>query len=211
MEALLIGIFYALSGFFMKLSDDAYDEHRNKKFAVATGIICGLIIGFLVTNSTDATYIFFGILLGTLASKKIDGIHHILTLLTFVLVAFLFGIPEIGLVTLFICFLAAYLDEIGNDNPKLAAKSHFLEIFFRYRFAMKITIGVLSILGLYQALNGFSIPGMSFLSPLTIIYFLMFEISYELGGRSSHKIYNGIYKGINKLKTPVDIETVPKG
>jgi hypothetical protein len=173
---------------------------------VITGIICGLLIGFLVINSVDATYIFFGILFGTLASKKIDGIHHILTLLTFVMVAFIFGIPQIGIATLFICFIAAYLDEIGNDNLKIAAKSHFLEVFFKYRFALKITIFLMSILGLYQIFTGFTVSGMSFLSPLTFLFFLMFEISYEIGGISFNKIYSGIYKGINWVINPIKAE-----
>ena len=54
-------------------------------------------------------------------------------------------------------FLAAFIDEIGNDNPKIIEKSHFFGVFFRYRFAMKITIFALAFLGLYQSLTGFNI------------------------------------------------------
>lgn len=190
MEIIALPILYALSGFLMKLSDDAYDEMRDKKFAAITGILCGLLIGYLVVNSTDAAYIFFAILIGTLISKKIDGIHHILTLGTFVLIAFIYGIPQMGLLTLIICSIAAYIDEIGNDNQKIIEKSHFLEIFFKYRFAMKITIFALSILGLYSMLTGFNIAGMDFLSFSAFFLFVLFEISYELAGNYFVRIYN---------------------
>lgn len=164
MEIIVLALFYILSGFLMKFSDDAYDEMGDKKLASILGIICGICIGFLVVNSVDATYIFFAILLGTLFSKKIDGVHHIFTLATFVMVAFIYGVPQISILTLIICSIAAFIDEIGNDNLKLIEKSHFLEVFFRYRFAMKITIFSLAVLGLYQSLTGFNMLNMEFLS-----------------------------------------------
>jgi hypothetical protein len=192
MELIVLALFYMLSGFLMKFSDDAYDERGDKKIASVLGIICGLGIGFLVINSVDAAYIFFAILLGTLFSKKIDGIHHIITLATFVLVAFIYGIPQISILTLAICSLAAFIDEIGNDNPKIIQKSHFFGVFFRYRFVMKITIFVLVFLGLYQSLTGFNMMNMEFLSFSTFFLFILFEISYELAGRYFERSYNWI-------------------
>ncbi|PKL68739.1 MAG: hypothetical protein CVV28_01100 [Methanobacteriales archaeon HGW-Methanobacteriales-1] len=192
MEIIVLALFYMLSGFLMKFSDDAYDEMGNKKLAAIVGIICGLCIGFLVVNSVDATYIFFAILLGTLFSKKIDGVHHILTLATFVLVAFIYGFPQISILTLIICSIAAFIDEIGNDNQKLIEKNHFLEVFFRYRFAMKITIFSLAFLGLYQSLTGFDMLNMEFLSFSAFFLFILFEISYEFTGRYFERSYNWI-------------------
>lgn len=192
MEIIVLAVFYALSGFLMKFSDDSYDEMGDKTFASISGIICGLFIGFLVVNSADAAYIFFAILLGTLVSKKIDGVHHVLTLATFVLVAFIYGIPQLGILTLIICAIAAYIDEIGNDNPKIIEKSHFLEIFFKYRFAMKITIFSLAFLGLYTSLTGFNMDGINFLSFSAFFLFLLFEISYEFAGNYFLNIYNSI-------------------
>lgn len=189
MNTLIIPLGYALSGFLMKLSDDSFDEKQDKIFAIISGIICGVLIGFLAVESIDAAYIFFGIFFGTLFSRKIDGIHHILTLIAFVSITLLFGLPEMGLLTLFICSLSAYLDEIGNDNLKIAEKSKFLEFFFRYRFTMKIAILVLSILGLWQLITGITFYGLDVLSPWTIFYFILFEISYELAGH----LFDGIY------------------
>jgi hypothetical protein len=192
MEIILIMVLFAISGFLMKISDDAFDEKGDKLFATITGILCGFIIGLLVVNSIEAAYIFFAILLGTLFSKKIDGLHHIITLLTFILVAFIFGIPQMALYTLIICSLAAYIDEIGNDNPKLSKKSYFLEIFFKYRFAMKLTILGLVILGIYSSLTGFKIQGIEFLSVFALFYFILFEISYEFAGKYFERIYKRI-------------------
>ncbi|MCK9152403.1 hypothetical protein [Methanobacterium alcaliphilum] len=190
MNTFLIPLGYALSGFLMKLSDDAFDEKQDKKFAMISGIICGILIGFLVVESVDATYIFFGIFLGTLFSRKIDGMHHILTMIAFLAITFIFGIGEIEILPLLICSLSAYLDEIGNDNLKISEKSRYLEFFFRYRFTMKIAILILSLLGLWGIITGNGVYGLNGLSPWTIVYFILFEISYELAGHLFDGIYN---------------------
>ncbi|MDP3035080.1 MAG: hypothetical protein Q8M97_08235, partial [Methanobacteriaceae archaeon] len=114
------------------------------------------------------------------------------TLATFVLVAFIYGIPQISILTLIICSIAAFIDEIGNDNLKISDKSHFFGIFFRYRFALKITIFALAFLGLYQSITGFNIMNMEFLSFSAFFLFILFEISYELSGRYFEIAYNWI-------------------
>ena len=52
---------YALSGFFMKISDDMHDKKNNMVLGILAGILCGLMLGYLVTISVDAAYIFFGV------------------------------------------------------------------------------------------------------------------------------------------------------
>lgn len=189
MTPFIIPLGYALSGFLMKLSDDSFDEKQDKAFAIFTGIICGVLIGFLSVESVDAAYIFFGIFFGTLFARKIDGIHHVLTMVAFASVILIFGLPEMGIFTLLICSITAYLDEIGNDNLKISEKSRFLEFFFRYRFTMKIAILVLSLLGLWQIVTGATFYGLNVLSPWTVVYFILFEIAYEIAGH----LFNGIY------------------
>ncbi|MGC9516959.1 MAG: hypothetical protein ACP5C3_04580 [Methanomicrobiales archaeon] len=190
---MLEAVFYGLSGFFMKLSDDSYDRQHNKWIAIIFGILCGIFIGYLVINSADAAYIFFGIFIGTLLSKKIDGIHHIVTAIVFLSIALIFNFPQIGVGTLIICSLAAYIDEIGNDNVSIAKKSKFLDIFFKYRFTLKMVILVLSLFGLIQIFwPNFQILGIEFMQYYTIIYFIIFEIFYEVGGLRFNAIYNGL-------------------
>lgn len=182
MNSLSIAILYSLSGFLMKLSDDEYDEKSNKIIAIFIGILCGVAIAYLSSNNIDASYIFLGILIGTALSFKIDGIHHIVTLFTFLTLFFVLGIPVLNLATLGICVVSAFIDEIGNDNERIYRKNKLLKVFFDYRFSMKIAIFILAILGFYQSLTGFQIANIYFLNISTFIFFLLFEISYELAG-----------------------------
>ncbi|GAB4312034.1 MAG: hypothetical protein Kow0019_10770 [Methanobacteriaceae archaeon] len=186
-------IFYSLSGFFMKLSDDSYDQKNDRNRAIIFGIFSGLTIGYLVVTSSDAAYIFLGIFIGTLLSKKIDGIHHIITALVFLIIAIIFKIPPIGIGTLILCSISAYIDEIGNDNMSIPKISEYLGLFFKYRFSLKIVVLVLSILGLIQILYpNFKIPGLEFMQFYTIIYFIFFELFYEIAGLKFKTIYDGL-------------------
>ena len=188
MNYIVLAILYSVSGFLMKLSDDEYDEKSNKLIAVIIGIVCGITIAFLASNNIDASYIFIGILIGTALSFKIDGIHHIATLLVFLLLYLIWGIfnpngsilADLSLITLLICIISAFIDEIGNDNKQIYNKSKFLKFFFDYRFTMKLAILFLAILGYYQSITGFSLPFIDFLSFSTFIFFILFELSYEL-------------------------------
>lgn len=177
-------IFYALSGFLMKLSDDEYDEKSNKGIAIILGLISGLFMGVLAISSRDASYIFLGILIGNLIGFKVDGVHHIASMLVFAVLfivnIFFNGWYSLSIITLLICIVGALVDEIYNDNPKL--KNKYVIGFFEYRCFMKLVILVLSLLGLYQCLTGFTIHYMDFLGISSIVLFILFEISYELAG-----------------------------
>jgi hypothetical protein len=163
----------------MKLSDDEYDENNNRIIASLLGIITGLITGFLASYDVNASYVFLGILIGTIISLKIDGIHHILSLIFFIATLIFFARFDLNLITLAICIATSAIDEIGNDNSYIYKRSKFLKTFFDYRCTMKIAIFILSILGLINVLYGFS-TSLGFLAPETIIYFILFEISYEI-------------------------------
>lgn len=181
----------------MKFSDDEYDEKSNKFLAVIIGIICGIAIALLASNNIDASYIFIGILVGTAISFKIDGIHHIATLLVFLLLYIIWGIfnpngnilANLNLITLLICIVSAFIDEIGNDNIYIYKRSKFFKFFFDYRFTMKLTILFLAILGYYQYITGFSLPYVDFLSFSTFIFFILFELSYELANIVFNKYF----------------------
>ncbi|MBM4240716.1 MAG: hypothetical protein FJ150_03500 [Euryarchaeota archaeon] len=178
----------------MKLSDDAHDKKGNIFLGIFAGVLCGLFISYLVINSADATYIFLGILIGTLVAKKIDCINHFVTLLVFLGIIIIFGLPSISIFTLIICTMAAYIDEIGNDNKWVSKKNEKLELFFKYRFALKLVILVLASFGTLQIFYpSFKIAGIQFLHFSTFIYFLAFEISYEVAGLKFDAIYNGFY------------------
>ena len=62
--------------------------------------------------------------------------------------------------------IGAIIDEMGNGNEKIYQKSKFLEYFFDYRFALKVVIVLLVLIGL--------------LNIWSFVYFLCFEIAYEI-------------------------------
>ena len=151
----------------MKLSDDEYDEKSNKAIAIVLGIVCGLFTAYACSIDLDAACIFIAV--GNILALKVDGIHHIATMVSF-LIAFLFlGLQSftfLSIITIIICMIGAIIDEIGNDNEKIYSKSKFLEYFFDYRFTLKVVILLLVLIGL--------------LNIWSFIYFLCFEIAYEI-------------------------------
>ena len=160
---------YFFSGFFMKLSDDEYDEKSNKAIAIVLGIVCGLFTAYACSIDLDAACIFIAILIGNILALKVDGIHHVATMASFVIAFLLLGLPSftyLSISTIIICMIGAIIDELGNDNEKIYAKSKFLEYFFDYRFALKVVILLLVLIGL--------------LDFWSFIYFLCFEIAYEI-------------------------------
>lgn len=184
-------LFYALSGLFMKVSDDAHDRKHNTVMGVASAVICGLAIGYLAVTNADAACIFLAILIGTVLSLKVDCLNHILSLLIFAGIVLILGFPTIGLATLAVCVGAAFLDEVGNDS-QWAEKRRYVKEFFQYRFALKIAILIFSVLGLLAGFYpGLETYGFQFFAPLTFVYFLCFEVSYELVGLKFDAIYNG--------------------
>ena len=185
---------FALSGFFMKFSDDSMDKKNNTYLGILTGIICVAGIGYLSVNYSDAATIFLAILIGTVISAKVDKIGHLATLIIFLIILFLWGIPTIGLITLVLCTLAAWLDELGNDRESLKGKK-FVETFFNYRCALKVMVLVLSILGAVQMVYpSLQIPYLDFFQPVTFIYFMLFDLAYELAGIKLDRIYRAIYR-----------------
>jgi hypothetical protein len=186
-------ILYALSGFFMKLSDDAYDQKKNILMAILAGILCGLFVGYLAITSADAACIFIAILIGTLLSLKVDSLNHIIALLLFVSIIVYIGIPSIGIVTLLICSFAAFIDEFGNDNKWIKKRGRRIDLFFEYRFTLKITVLLFAILGLLQiSFPGLKIPGVQYFLFQTFLYFILFDLFYELAGLKFDTIYNGL-------------------
>ena len=166
---IILAASYALSGFFMKLSDDEYDEKSNTIWAILLGLICGAFTAYASSISPDAACIFIAILIGNILSLKVDGIHHIATMVSFLILFIIFGFPQFSITSLLvivICMIGAVIDEWGNDNEAIYAKSAFLEYFFDYRFALKVVILIIALCGL--------------LDIWSFIYFLCFEIAYEI-------------------------------
>ena len=152
----------------MKISDDYFDVNNNVLLASVFGVFCGIASAFAAIGEVGAAYIFIAIPIGNLIALKVDGIHHIITLLVFVVICLIGGLPELSLVILLICILAALGDEVGHELIPERTDNKFLYIFFEYRFVMKIVILLLAIFGAFNI--------------LVFVYFIMFEIAYTLAG-----------------------------
>lgn len=168
MNDIILAILFLFSGFFMKISDDYVDVDNNVVLASIFGVFCGLASAAAAVNNVGATYIFIAIPIGNLIALKIDGIHHVITLLVFIIICLISGIPNLSFLVLLICILAALGDEIGHDNISKVTDNRFLNLFFEYRFVMKIVILLLALFNVFE----WSV----------FVLFIIFEISYLLGG-----------------------------
>lgn len=168
MQDIILAVLFFASGFFMKVSDDIYDEKHELIGSTVFGIFTAITCGLAAVSDIGATYIFIAILVGNLLAFKIDGLHHFLCMILFAIICFAFGIPHLNLVFLIICIVAAFVDEIGHETIPKFTDNRFLNFFFEYRFVMKIIIFVLAIGGVF--------------SIWVFVYFLLFEIAYVLAG-----------------------------
>ena len=152
----------------MKYSDDLYDVKHNLTFATVFGVFCGIASALASVYSIEAAYIFIAILIGNLIALKVDGIHHIITLILFIVIILIGGIPDLNLVVLLICILAAFSDEVGHELISKVTQNKFLNLFFEYRFVMKVVILILAVCGVFNI--------------WIFACFILFEISYVTAG-----------------------------
>lgn len=168
MSYIILAVLFILSGFFMKYSDDLYDVKHNLTFATVFGVFCGIASALASVYSIEAAYIFIAILIGNLIALKVDGIHHIITLILFIVILLIGGIPDLNLVVLLICILAAFSDEVGHELISKVTQNKFLNLFFEYRFVMKVVILLLAVCGVFNI--------------WIFVCFILFEISYVTAG-----------------------------
>ena len=152
----------------MKYSDDLFDVNNNLNYATIFGILCGVASGLAAVYSIEAAYIFIAILIGNFLVLKVDGIHHIISLITFVIILLIGGIPNLNMVVLLICILAIISDEVGHEMISKVTQDRFLNLFFEYRFVMKIAVFLLAVCGIFDI--------------WAFICFMMFEIAYVIAG-----------------------------
>lgn len=189
---ILDAICFALSGYFMKMSDDYLDEENNVPLAVINGILCVIFTVIVCVNNGDAACIFISILVGTALSLKVDSINHILSAILLIVILLILGVPHFSWLCLILCTLAVYLDEKGNDLiDKKEEQLGYLSLadkLLKYRYLLKITVFILSLLTLIKILipNTF-LDSLLFFEPVTIIYFYLFDLSYEF----SHELTEG--------------------
>ncbi|RAP44054.1 MAG: hypothetical protein BZ135_08885 [Methanosphaera sp. rholeuAM6] len=168
MSYIILAILFILSGFFMKYSDDLYDVNHDLTFSTILGIFCAIASVMATIYNIEAAYIFISILIGNLIVLKVDGIHHVVTLIVFIAVLLVAGIPNLDLIILLICILGNMGDEVGHEIVPKATENRFLNLFFEYRFVMKIVVFLLAVCGVFDI--------------WIFVCFICFELSYVVAG-----------------------------
>jgi hypothetical protein len=164
---------YLSAGFTLKLGDDLLDELSRPHLAWYTFALSGVLFGFLMTLSEWDLVLLTSILIAVTASGKVNRPQFIIGfILIFVTIVILGGVPLPTnwldwLTILIILFLAAVLDEKGNDwsDQRRSPRAYWL---FKYRFSLKLVAIFLVI------------PWPMFLA--TALGLWVFDFGYELSG-----------------------------
>ena len=159
-----------LTGSLIKLSDDITDKKMAIPgfFAIPSGLVYGLLMGYLMVIDIGASYLFGGIVLGCLATGKIDTSGHYFGLLGILVVILYYGFHPSPLILL-VGVLAA-MDEMKG----IIHVPSSLEFIFDYRLVLKVGILIL------VALN---ILGLN-----TLLILLTFDLAYILTNQLTDKL-----------------------
>ncbi len=179
----------------MKTSDDLMDEMDNLILSVVSGILCVICTVYLSVNCVDAACIFLSILVGTALANKVDSLNHIISAVLFILILILIGFPHLSWPCLFVCILAMYFDEKGNDfvdeKEEKGFNLTFVHKLLKYRYVAKITVLILSVLGLIHVFYPNLFFGIElYFEPVTIVYFYLFDLGYEFSNKLNNCLYN---------------------
>jgi hypothetical protein len=163
---------YFLAGLSLKLGDDLLDELDRSQAAWVPLSFAGLLFGLLMTVSEWDLVLLTSIVIGVLVSGKVNRPQFIVGFALILCTLLVVGIPVItGLLdwwtVLIILFMAAILDEKGNDWADKEASPLAFKLF-EYRFVLKIVAICLVI------------PWPMFLS--TAIGLWIFDFGYESAG-----------------------------
>ena len=171
-ELVIYFVAYLIGGVTLKLGDDLLDELDNPDAAWVPLAISGFCFGYLMSISEWDLVLFTAILIGVILGGKVNKPQFLVGFFVIAVVLIVLGLPIVTDVLewftlLFMLFIAASLDEYGNDwidrglSPRAA-------IFFQYRFALKVTALFLVV------------PWPEFL--LTALGLWVFDSGYELTG-----------------------------
>ncbi len=169
LELMLYFAMYFFAGLSLKLGDDLLDELDRPQAAWIPLSFAGILFGLLMTVSEWDLVLLTSIVIGVIVSGKVNRPQFIAGLVIILGTLLVVGMP---LVTnwldwwalLFILFMAAVLDEKGNDWAD-REKSPIAFKLFEYRFVLKIVV------------LGLVIPWPMFLSAAIGLW--IFDLGYE--------------------------------
>ena len=163
---------YLLAGFSLKLGDDLLDELDKPQAAWFPLSLAGLLFGLLMAVSEWDLVLLTSIVIGVLVSGKVNRPQFIAGFVLIFSVLLVIGVPIISswldwFALLFALFLAAVLDEKGNDWADKEA-SPIAYRLFEFRFVLKIVA------------LGLVIPWPMFLPAAVGLW--IFDLGYESSG-----------------------------
>ncbi|MHA2385602.1 MAG: hypothetical protein ACXAEE_05275 [Candidatus Thorarchaeota archaeon] len=173
-EWLLYYIAYSLAGLTLKLGDDLLDELNRPNVAVVPLALSGVLFGLIMTLSEWDLVLLGAIVIGVLMSGKVNKPQFLVGFIMIGTLLFLVGVPAISdgfsrFILLLALLLAAIIDERGNEWADRDEKP-VISYFFEYRFSLKVTVLLLSLiwpafllaaLGLWLFDFGYEIAGFS--------------------------------------------------
>ncbi|MHA1963515.1 MAG: hypothetical protein ACW97G_02915 [Candidatus Thorarchaeota archaeon] len=163
---------YFLAGFSLKLGDDLLDVLDRPQAAWVPLSFAGLLFGLLMTVSEWDLVLLTSIVIAVLVSGKVNKLQFSVGFVLIFGTLAIFGVPEISnwidfFALLFALFMAAVLDEKGNDWADKDASPLAYKLF-EYRFVLKISALCLVL------------PWPMFLSAAIGLW--VFDAGYELAG-----------------------------
>ncbi|MHA2242042.1 MAG: hypothetical protein ACXACE_10580 [Candidatus Thorarchaeota archaeon] len=164
---------YAFAGFTLKLGDDLLDDLNSPDLAWYPLAASGVLFGLLMTSSEWDLVLLTAIIVGVVLSGKVNRREFSIGFLLIGAVILLRGVPTISgwldwWSLLIMLFLAAVLDERGNDWADSSASPRVAK-FFEFRLTLKVSALLLTI------------PWPMFF--LTALGIWLFDLGYELAGR----------------------------
>lgn len=141
---------YLLAGLTLKIGDDLLDELDRPDLSWVPLALAGVLFGFIMTISEWDLALLSSIIIGVIASGKVNRLQFIVGFVLIITVVMIIGIPSISnwldwLTLVIMMFLAAVLDERGNEwaSQEVSPKAYK---FFEYRFTMKVSVILISLI-----------------------------------------------------------------
>ena len=148
-EWIVYFIAYLLAGFTLKVGDDLLDDLDRPDLSWLPLALSGVLFGLIMTVSEWDLALLTSIIIGVLASGKVNRIQFAVGFVLIFIVVIIIGIPAISswldwLTIVIMMFLAAVLDERGNDWADKESSPRAYK-FFEYRFTMKVSVLLISV------------------------------------------------------------------
>ncbi len=166
MPELFLLVSFPFLGALLAAIDAAFDRAAfSKRAAFLLAIPTALLFAFTMLSSAPAATILMAVLLSCLLGRKVDNLAFFVGAIIVVAVLYWASAFSFLIAPLIVLTIAGVLDEVGNNYAdKNTVKVKFVELFFRYRFFMKIAVLAFALLGAFEMVY--------------FAAFLLFDIAY---------------------------------